>query len=1543
MSSFYSEDSSSSSSSDDSSSSSSSSSSLDCSPKYDTPWLGAKLGWSANYDGNAGEWVSIDIGFSETIIGVVTQGILYDGEFPEYVTSFRVQTSVDGVSWSDVEDEKIFWSDPLEDDYSSSHSSGSHSSSSHSSSSHSSSSHSSSSHSSSSHSSSSHSPTADTKVFNKFSPPVQARYLKIFPLTWESWPSLRFGAVLHSCRECDMGDDSTEFDPQYPTAMFVGNIDGDSSTADFDLQALGYCGDSDPVAQCPCFTNVTPEKTSGSIHMMGEDYADDLDCVWIIEGYRPMIEFTYFNIEDGGVVRVDDGESVLHEIRGRRGAEDWPGKRVTSSTGRLLIKMKRVSQWCNSHSNLGIKISWRTMPSMYADFDPEVTTFAGKLMVSGSSDGVGTAATFNAPSSLTVTPDRKLLLVADRSNNLIRAIDMKTKEVRTLAGRGTWGYNDGPRLTAQFASPRSIIMKDDSYALIIDDSTTAEGNSVLRMVHVQSGATSTFLQFPQGEFQHPAAVLRNPFPETLGDSEFWVLDANNGAPAGISLSGVSGGLTAILAGPTSLLPPESFPTVDLIGNPISEPTLDYSHMFCVEGTSGMGIWTEDGTLELTVCEGEIINTGSDSAWGFAFHSANPSVAMQSPDFFVSGSSSLLQDSSTDSAKITFAAATVNKPGTLIEVGGVAEGADPWKIVVPALTVATVAHSNFIANAVNTITLSFSSNFNLQTQSNLNVTFVSNFLITNMKGVLPFQTQNFSDSRIVELSEPGELEGGYASASSLFCAKGNDPGTALLEKSNLVLRVCDGALLQSGQKYAIAVMVKNPDASQECPPLSIEGQSGIVEIDDARSREEAWENVTTLPRGVDASMLTISGVVNASCALRTFKPTIHSTYLAQSNPFANQANNLTLRFQIDIDMHGVSAKSARISLVGLDGLTYSGSAVPISIPPELAKQGPFCLDAVGDAVYWRNGTLVTYVCDGEKASANQEYLIVFPIKNPSVERTSPPAIAISGHAPEIQFTAESSETGTPFVSPEFTIDSLFVDLSHDEIFSVSSGASPLVNVWPGFDATIILQQTPIPQAENMIFVGWSMNYQQVAPKVTIQGLNGARLSPGQPYLQSECTVPASWTTYLESLKTEFGKEQSELRLCIEHSSFEECVYPRHSQYRRRSLLGELSSILPPFPCEHDSDCYYDGCAYRDDHLLPVDDYPAFRCSELKQCVYHDTLSETDVVCPGPPAWVPMRVVGNDIESGVLVLEECPALPSHEFELDQNTRITLGLSKSLTGFKLGLNFMVKNSEDDNDFDPLPDVLIEMQTAVFDIKPTAMTRPGKTVAKFSRGSDPPQVKSAKLEMKKIQQSTPRPGSINTITVSIICSIDASIDEGNELDLTLGPFPGARFHENANLGASLEHLCKGGSEWVEGAENGPEIIFRRCEFKASQKEIIVFQVLNPYAIQDSPSMFILPECSTPQSSCPFGSFDFELEKAEGTFFGINQYYEPMRVSLRKPYQSEMLARADDLFLCFAGCGLEISAHQYHSKYTDCFTGELADGLSDSHVSSLGEQSRLT
>ena len=132
---------------------------------WDEPWLGSALGWSANT--TDGEWVSIDIGSGQEIIGVVTQGATYedtDGILPEYVESFKVQASVDGVSWSDVDDGAIFTGNS----------------------------------------------DADTEVFNKFASHVHARYLKIVPETWEEWPTLRFGAVLLACKSCEGGTFAAE-------------------------------------------------------------------------------------------------------------------------------------------------------------------------------------------------------------------------------------------------------------------------------------------------------------------------------------------------------------------------------------------------------------------------------------------------------------------------------------------------------------------------------------------------------------------------------------------------------------------------------------------------------------------------------------------------------------------------------------------------------------------------------------------------------------------------------------------------------------------------------------------------------------------------------------------------------------------------------------------------------------------------------------------------------------------------------------------------------------------------------------------------------------------------------------------------------------------------------------------------------------------------------------------------------------------------------------------------------------------------------------
>ena len=81
-----------------------------------------------------------------------------------------------------------------------------------------------------------------------------------------------------------------------------------------------------------------------------------------------------------------------------------------------------------------------------------VTTFAGTGS-RGSADGTGTAASFNAPG---ITNDGTNLFVADRRNNTIRKVVISTGVVTTFAGTGSAGSADGTGTAASFNYPQSI-------------------------------------------------------------------------------------------------------------------------------------------------------------------------------------------------------------------------------------------------------------------------------------------------------------------------------------------------------------------------------------------------------------------------------------------------------------------------------------------------------------------------------------------------------------------------------------------------------------------------------------------------------------------------------------------------------------------------------------------------------------------------------------------------------------------------------------------------------------------------------------------------------------------------------------------------------------------------------------------------------------------------------------------------------------------------------------------------------------------------------
>jgi sugar lactone lactonase YvrE len=86
-----------------------------------------------------------------------------------------------------------------------------------------------------------------------------------------------------------------------------------------------------------------------------------------------------------------------------------------------------------------------------------MTVIAGAMEAVGATDGIGTAARFNHPHGIALSPDGSTLYVADTNNDEIRAIALATNQVTTLAGQaGVAGSTDGAGLGATFCQPWSV-------------------------------------------------------------------------------------------------------------------------------------------------------------------------------------------------------------------------------------------------------------------------------------------------------------------------------------------------------------------------------------------------------------------------------------------------------------------------------------------------------------------------------------------------------------------------------------------------------------------------------------------------------------------------------------------------------------------------------------------------------------------------------------------------------------------------------------------------------------------------------------------------------------------------------------------------------------------------------------------------------------------------------------------------------------------------------------------------------------------------------
>jgi hypothetical protein len=119
--------------------------------------LDSPQGWSAQKK-VIGEWYQLDAGSSKKIRGVAIMGRVHvpgKSWSPQYVKTFKVQSSSDGTTWDDVENGKIFTGNT----------------------------------------------DATTQVDVTFDTPVDARYIRIYPQTWNKHMSMRTDIIVDVASE----------------------------------------------------------------------------------------------------------------------------------------------------------------------------------------------------------------------------------------------------------------------------------------------------------------------------------------------------------------------------------------------------------------------------------------------------------------------------------------------------------------------------------------------------------------------------------------------------------------------------------------------------------------------------------------------------------------------------------------------------------------------------------------------------------------------------------------------------------------------------------------------------------------------------------------------------------------------------------------------------------------------------------------------------------------------------------------------------------------------------------------------------------------------------------------------------------------------------------------------------------------------------------------------------------------------------------------------------------------------------------------------
>ena len=161
----------------------------------------------------------------------------------------------------------------------------------------------------------------------------------------------------------------------------------------------------------------------------------------VYDAVQPVVAGLVAEFGAAGALNTEPIEFALESDSAPQRALSYPGK-VLAEGGRLLIADT------GHHRILEVNPATGEVVAAYGSGEQ------------GANDGSALEASFNAPQGLAYRDDT--LFVADTNNHLIRAIDLTTDAVTTVAGTGELGYPAQAGLTIEVAlnSPWAVLVKD---------------------------------------------------------------------------------------------------------------------------------------------------------------------------------------------------------------------------------------------------------------------------------------------------------------------------------------------------------------------------------------------------------------------------------------------------------------------------------------------------------------------------------------------------------------------------------------------------------------------------------------------------------------------------------------------------------------------------------------------------------------------------------------------------------------------------------------------------------------------------------------------------------------------------------------------------------------------------------------------------------------------------------------------------------------------------------------------------------------------------